>query len=129
MQSRILCWIQSRSVLCLRLVSLHVPSKVIVGDVIKLTCRYDLEGDTLYSIKWYRDDVEFFRTQIRPVLIYASETWTITKLEENRIVSFEEKILRSVLEGLEVTKNYVNFSKVLVQVLWRSFAVYKKLFN
>ncbi|KAF8774190.1 hypothetical protein HNY73_016769 [Argiope bruennichi] len=48
-------------VLCLRLVSLHVPSKVIVGDVIKLTCRYDLEGDTLYSIKWYRDDVEFFR--------------------------------------------------------------------
>ncbi|GIX82596.1 hypothetical protein CEXT_730431 [Caerostris extrusa] len=39
------------SVLCLRLVSLHVPSKVIVGDVIKLTCRYDLEGDILYSIK------------------------------------------------------------------------------
>ncbi|GFV71686.1 putative DD41D transposase [Trichonephila clavipes] len=93
-------------VLCLRLVSLHVPSKVIVGDVIKLTCRYDLEGDTLYSIKWYRDDVEFFRTQIRPVLTYASGTWTITKLEENRIVSFEEKILRSVLEGVSENNSW-----------------------
>ena len=32
-----------------------------VGEDITLTCEYRLERDTLYSIKWYRDDREFFR--------------------------------------------------------------------
>lgn len=26
-----------------------------------LYCRYDLEGDRLYSVKWYKDDEEFYR--------------------------------------------------------------------
>ncbi|KAG8186974.1 hypothetical protein JTE90_005747 [Oedothorax gibbosus] len=55
------------SVWCLRLVSLHVPTRVIVGETIKLSCGYDLEDDKLYSIKWYRDDVEFFRYVPRDV--------------------------------------------------------------
>lgn len=50
-----------KGVWCLRMVALHVPSRVIVGDTIRLTCKFDLEGDTLYSIKWYRDDIEFYR--------------------------------------------------------------------
>ncbi|XP_055929887.1 uncharacterized protein LOC129960463 [Argiope bruennichi] len=50
-----------RGVTSLRLVSLEVPDKVARGQGTRLTCGYDLEGDTLYSIKWYRDDVEFFR--------------------------------------------------------------------
>lgn len=50
-----------KGALSLRLLSLNVPTSVVVGDVIMLSCGYDLEGDTLYSIKWYRDDVEFFR--------------------------------------------------------------------
>ncbi|XP_015922499.1 uncharacterized protein [Parasteatoda tepidariorum] len=50
-----------RGTVSLRLVSLDVPEKVARGQGIKLTCGYDLEGDVLYSIKWYRDDVEFFR--------------------------------------------------------------------
>ena len=32
-----------------------------VGEDISLTCDYKLEDDILYSIKWYRDDKEFFR--------------------------------------------------------------------
>ena len=35
--------------------------QVEVGDDVTLFCDYKLEEDTLYSIKWYRDDREFFR--------------------------------------------------------------------
>lgn len=48
-------------VLGLRIVSLDVPQRVSVGREVLLKCAYDLEGDLLYSVKWYKDDIEFFR--------------------------------------------------------------------
>ncbi|XP_076373896.1 uncharacterized protein LOC143258594 [Tachypleus tridentatus] len=45
----------------LRILNLDVPQTVQSGEAVELTCAYDLEGDNLYSIKWYRDDMEFFR--------------------------------------------------------------------
>ncbi|GFR06389.1 ig-like domain-containing protein [Trichonephila clavata] len=48
-------------VLCLHMMALEVPQFVISGEETTLTCVFDLEQDTLYSIKWYRDDLEFFR--------------------------------------------------------------------
>ncbi|XP_022249329.1 uncharacterized protein LOC111087334 [Limulus polyphemus] len=45
----------------LTIISLDVPETVPRGREVKLTCFYDLEGEKLYSVKWYRDDVEFFR--------------------------------------------------------------------
>ena len=39
-------------------------SSVIHGEVgrdITMKCMYELEEDILYSIKWYRDDKEFYR--------------------------------------------------------------------
>lgn len=41
--------------------SLDVPQRVSVGREVLLKCAYDLEGDLLYSVKWYKDDIEFFR--------------------------------------------------------------------
>ena len=32
-----------------------------VGEEVALGCNYQMMGDSLYSIKWYRDDREFFR--------------------------------------------------------------------
>jgi hypothetical protein len=32
-----------------------------VGNTLALACNYVLEGSSLYSIKWYREDMEFFR--------------------------------------------------------------------
>ena len=32
-----------------------------MGHSLSLECDYRLEGDSLYSLKWYRDDREFFR--------------------------------------------------------------------
>ena len=37
----------------LKILMLDVPSPAIVGESVELTCSYDMEGDKLYSVKWY----------------------------------------------------------------------------
>ena len=39
----------------LRMLVLDMPSPVAVGDSLELTCSYDLEGEGLYSVKFYKD--------------------------------------------------------------------------
>ena len=34
---------------------LDVPSPVAAGESIELSCSYDLEGDRLYSVKYYKN--------------------------------------------------------------------------
>ena len=43
-----------------------------VGQDLSLLCNYQVMGDSLYSIKWYRDDKEFFRYIPRGNLTYYS---------------------------------------------------------
>merc|ERR1719312_835517 len=38
-----------------------IPSYAVVGEPVTLACSYQLEGDTLYSVKWFRDGQEFYR--------------------------------------------------------------------
>ncbi|XP_013776703.2 uncharacterized protein LOC106461429 [Limulus polyphemus] len=45
----------------LRLLDLEVPSVVESGDPVWLNCSFDLEHDDLYSVKWYKNSVEFYR--------------------------------------------------------------------
>ena len=40
---------------------LDVPGVVAIGDDHVLTCDYDLNGTSLYVLRWYKDDREFFR--------------------------------------------------------------------
>lgn len=40
---------------------LKIPEAVKVGSSVTLLCDYDLEGVALYSIKWYRNEEEFYR--------------------------------------------------------------------
>ena len=42
-----------------------------VGRDISLLCVYELEKDVLYSIKWYREDKEFYRFLPRGKMIEA----------------------------------------------------------
>jgi hypothetical protein len=35
---------------------------------------------------------------IRPVLLYGSETWVLTKKEENQLLVFERKVLRTICD-------------------------------
>ncbi|XP_054724609.1 uncharacterized protein LOC129234603 [Uloborus diversus] len=46
---------------CLRMEMLDIPAAANQGESIELSCIYDLENDRLYSIKWYKNDVEFYR--------------------------------------------------------------------
>ena len=43
------------SVTALRIVMMDVPSPVTAGESVELTCSYDLEGDRLYSVKYYKN--------------------------------------------------------------------------
>lgn len=47
----------SDGIFSLRIKELRVPKKV----EIELECDYDLESETLYAVKWYRDNQEFYR--------------------------------------------------------------------
>lgn len=38
-----------------------MPDAVKKGEKIRMVCRYDLEGETLYTLKWYKQEQEFFR--------------------------------------------------------------------
>jgi hypothetical protein len=42
-------------------VKLVFPSVVRLGGEATLLCLYDLEGEPLYSVQWYRGNHEFYR--------------------------------------------------------------------
>ena len=45
----------------IRLKKVVIPPHALRGDDVTLQCLYDMEGDKLYSIKWYRNGNEFYR--------------------------------------------------------------------
>lgn len=45
----------------LRDVRVTIPTAVKRGDNALLICNYDMEGDSLYSVKWYKGKREFYR--------------------------------------------------------------------
>ena len=49
------------SVSSIRLTRTHLPAHAIMGEDVVLECLYDMEGDALYSVKWYRNGKEFYR--------------------------------------------------------------------
>lgn len=45
----------------LKSLQIHVPTAVLTGYDAELMCTYELEGAQLYSIRWYRNMIEFYR--------------------------------------------------------------------
>ncbi|KAF6205062.1 hypothetical protein GE061_019229 [Apolygus lucorum] len=45
----------------LRLTSLEVPRHANIGTSVLLGCYFEITDNKLYSVKWYKDDYEFFR--------------------------------------------------------------------
>ncbi|XP_065093322.1 uncharacterized protein LOC135713992 [Ochlerotatus camptorhynchus] len=46
---------------CLQLTAVRIPEHVTKNSTVQLECTYDLNGEQLYSVKWYKDGNEFFR--------------------------------------------------------------------
>lgn len=45
----------------LRISVIHVPSPAVSGSNAALRCGFELGGETLYALKWYKDAAEFYR--------------------------------------------------------------------
>ncbi|CAH1977463.1 unnamed protein product [Acanthoscelides obtectus] len=45
----------------LKYVSVSIPQAVRVMDTVTLQCRFDMEGEPLYTLKWYKGGKEFYR--------------------------------------------------------------------
>lgn len=51
----------SEIIVGLKDVSVTIPQAVKRGSNALLVCNYDMENDTLYSVKWYKGRREFYR--------------------------------------------------------------------
>jgi hypothetical protein len=45
----------------LRITNIIVPPYVDVRDVVTLSCSYNIDTQKLNSVKWYKNDKEFYR--------------------------------------------------------------------
>ena len=64
----------------IRLTRTEVPNYGILNREAVLGCEFDLENDTLYSVKWYKDGHEFFRYRRdmeRPMIIFPLSGVTV----------------------------------------------------
>ncbi|RZF44486.1 hypothetical protein LSTR_LSTR002259 [Laodelphax striatellus] len=52
-------WTQGAS--GLRLTEVRIAHHTVRGNATVLECEFDLQGETLYSVKWYKDGNEFYR--------------------------------------------------------------------
>ncbi|XP_046666464.1 uncharacterized protein LOC124358214 [Homalodisca vitripennis] len=60
----------------LSLTAVRIEGHAILGNHSVLECQFDLQGETLYSVKWYKDGNEFFRYLPRdkpPVQVFPME--------------------------------------------------------
>ncbi|CAG9122150.1 unnamed protein product [Plutella xylostella] len=75
----------------LKSLQIHVPTAVMTNQDAELMCTYDLEGAQLYSIRWYRNMIEFYRyvpkespaTKVFPV---AEIKVDVALSDQNRVV-------------------------------------------
>ncbi|XP_050526091.1 uncharacterized protein LOC126896936 [Daktulosphaira vitifoliae] len=49
------------NVFCLKLTELKIEQHTLVGNSTRLECKFDLQGEKLYAVKWYKDGDEFYR--------------------------------------------------------------------
>ncbi|KAJ8976363.1 hypothetical protein NQ317_013274 [Molorchus minor] len=55
------CRIQDVGATALKDVYVSVPQAAKIMDTVTLQCKYDLEGEPLYTVKWYKGSKEFYR--------------------------------------------------------------------
>ncbi|XP_017860282.1 PREDICTED: uncharacterized protein LOC108611939 isoform X1 [Drosophila arizonae] len=51
----------SPAVDCLTMTEIRIPKHIMRHEDAVLGCKFDLDGESLYSVKWYKDGFEFYR--------------------------------------------------------------------
>ena len=57
---------------------------------------YGLKGQFRSQFLSVKNKIKYYKTLIRPVLVYGSDTWVLSKSEETILGVFERKILRAI---------------------------------
>jgi hypothetical protein len=61
-----------------------------------LLCYYGLRNIFQSRLLNKGTKCKIYKTLIRPVVLYGSESWTLTKADEEKLRTFEIRILRSI---------------------------------
>lgn len=69
-------------------------------------CYYALRKQLTSSLVSRRTKLILYKTLIRPVLTYGSETWTTTRTEDKELLIFERKVLRRILGGVFINNEW-----------------------
>ena len=72
----------------IRLTKTVLPSHALLGEDVILECLYDMEGDKLYSVKWYRNGKEFYRhipTDLPPTGVFKQPGLRVDVSESTNI--------------------------------------------
>ncbi|KOX75622.1 hypothetical protein WN51_12811 [Melipona quadrifasciata] len=106
-----------KETMALRMLELVVPQHVVRGQNIKLECNFNLDGETLYSVKWYKDGNEFYRyvPQDRPpVLVFQlpGVTANIHNSTERSVVLYSVNLMSTGRYRCEVSAEAPSFQTV-----------------
>ena len=88
--------------LCLKYLGTTLTSKNSIQEEIKSrlklgnACYYSVQNLLSSSLLSKKLKVKIYRTIILPVVLYESETWSLTLREERRLRVFENRVLREV---------------------------------
>jgi hypothetical protein len=91
-------------VLSLKLLRVSVPQYKVRGDTALLECQYELGGDKLYSVKWYKDNEEFYRYMPRSDTIQLSYKVEGVRVEVSCIISTQDNRSLELTIALPVRK-------------------------
>ncbi|VVD00140.1 unnamed protein product [Leptidea sinapis] len=100
--------------LLLRIVRVSVPSYRVRGQQAQFECDYELGGDRLYSVKWYRDNEEFYRYMPKydpPQHAYKIDGVKVdlSKSNDRRVVLHQVTLKSSGLYRCEVSAEAPSF--------------------
>ncbi|XP_011870339.1 PREDICTED: uncharacterized protein LOC105563385 [Vollenhovia emeryi] len=83
------------------MVEFQMPKEAEVGTTIELRCEWHLLGGSLYSVKWYKDDHEFFRylpDGAQKTLIFPRPGVKVEKQpssEQQKLIRLKDLVLQS----------------------------------
>ncbi|XP_041976590.1 uncharacterized protein LOC121731287 [Aricia agestis] len=99
----------------LRIVRVSVPSYRVRGQPAQLDCMFELGDDSLYSVKWYRDNEEFYRYMPKydpPKHAYKLEGIKVdlSKSDDRKVVLHQVTLKSSGLYRCEVSAEAPSFA-------------------
>ncbi|KAI4503442.1 hypothetical protein M0802_001664 [Mischocyttarus mexicanus] len=100
-------------------VSVDIPVAVAAGTTVNMSCRYDLETDSLYAVKWYNKANEFFQyvpKEEPPIQVFGDlGAKVVTNQSNAKYVTLKDvQPINSGKYRCEVSEDFPTFSTISV---------------